>query len=268
MKFNISHKIVNRVVFVVLAILGSIYYFNSNINSPEECQKIAGKWNAKEQTCEQTIEQLIYENLAGGHPLTVTYPAGDHQVELNKTETIAGVHYLIGHYQIVLKEAQGDEKPVYDRGSIYVNMSKMRLITENKNQDIYFVAPFVMQTAGSGVFVYMGLFSYDIESQKSAHLDSFLLGDRIRDETIYFTKDYIQVDYKDYADNQSFSDFPSELKSISLLIQNLNASSKTPKFKAVKRMHHSWDMDADGLNDCEKEGVCDHSVDYSKARVK
>ena len=32
------------------------------------------------------------------------------------------------------------------------------------------------------------------------------------------------------------------------------------------RMHPSWDTDADGINDCEKDGSCDHTVDYSKPR--
>lgn len=31
-------------------------------------------------------------------------------------------------------------------------------------------------------------------------------------------------------------------------------------------MHPSWDADQDGINDCEKEGICDDSVDYSEPR--
>ncbi|AXK41634.1 hypothetical protein [Erythrobacter aureus] len=29
-------------------------------------------------------------------------------------------------------------------------------------------------------------------------------------------------------------------------------------------MHPSWDKDGDGLNDCEKDGICDDSVDYTQ----
>ncbi|MEA1892364.1 MAG: hypothetical protein U9N33_06585 [Campylobacterota bacterium] len=29
------------------------------------------------------------------------------------------------------------------------------------------------------------------------------------------------------------------------------------------KMHQSWDADRDGINDCEKDGSCDHTVDYS-----
>ena len=38
-----------------------------------------------------------------------------------------------------------------------------------------------------------------------------------------------------------------------------------PKEK-VASLHPSWDVDGDGLNDCEKDGSCDHTVDYSKPR--
>lgn len=31
-------------------------------------------------------------------------------------------------------------------------------------------------------------------------------------------------------------------------------------------MHPSWDADGDGINDCEKEGICDDSVDYTLPR--
>ncbi|MBT1063173.1 cupin domain-containing protein [Bowmanella sp. Y26] len=35
---------------------------------------------------------------------------------------------------------------------------------------------------------------------------------------------------------------------------------------ATPVMHPSWDSNNDGINDCEDDGSCDHSVDYSKPR--
>ncbi len=32
------------------------------------------------------------------------------------------------------------------------------------------------------------------------------------------------------------------------------------------KIHPSWDVDKDGINDCEKDGSCDHTVDYSIPR--
>ena len=32
------------------------------------------------------------------------------------------------------------------------------------------------------------------------------------------------------------------------------------------KMHSSWDVDNDGINDCEKDGTCDHTTNYSLPR--
>ena len=32
------------------------------------------------------------------------------------------------------------------------------------------------------------------------------------------------------------------------------------------RMHPSWDVDGNSVNDCEKDGSCDHTIDYSLPR--
>lgn len=39
-----------------------------------------------------------------------------------------------------------------------------------------------------------------------------------------------------------------------------------PKPLAKAVMHPSWDADGDGINDCEKDGSCDHTVDYTKPK--
>jgi hypothetical protein len=33
-------------------------------------------------------------------------------------------------------------------------------------------------------------------------------------------------------------------------------------------IHYTWDMDEDGINDCEKDGSCDHTDDCSLPRYK
>jgi hypothetical protein len=33
------------------------------------------------------------------------------------------------------------------------------------------------------------------------------------------------------------------------------------------RIHYTWDMNKDGINDCEKDSSCDHTLDYSKPRL-
>ena len=36
----------------------------------------------------------------------------------------------------------------------------------------------------------------------------------------------------------------------------------------IPTLHETWDVNNDGANDCEDEGICDHTIDYSKPRVK
>jgi len=36
--------------------------------------------------------------------------------------------------------------------------------------------------------------------------------------------------------------------------------------KPIKRMHPSWDINNDSINDCESDGSCDHTIDYSQPR--
>lgn len=40
----------------------------------------------------------------------------------------------------------------------------------------------------------------------------------------------------------------------------------TAQSSKKKTLDSSWDKDGDGLNDCEAERTCDHTVDYSKPR--
>jgi hypothetical protein len=39
------------------------------------------------------------------------------------------------------------------------------------------------------------------------------------------------------------------------------------KLTPIKKMHPSWDKNKDGINDCEEEGICDHTIDYTKPRI-
>ena len=255
------HKLINRLLIIAVLVLAGLYFVQNKINSPEECQKIAGVWNESKETCEQTTTQKIYENLSAGYPITMIYPETDIQVKIDKVESVDQVYYLRGHYQKVLQEATGDEEAVYDRGLLYLNMSKMVILNEAQSGLVHYAAPFIINTVGSGVFVYSGLFSYDKHSKKSVHLDSFLLGNRIREEKISYSKDYLQVDFKGHGKGQAFADYPSEDRVIYLQLVNNFLS-----FKEVKRMHNSWDKNNDGINDCESDGSCDHTINYSLPR--
>jgi uncharacterized protein len=60
------------------------------------------------------------------------------------------------------------------------------------------------------------------------------------------------------------------LLNILLLTALVGCDSKAPISQSepppTNRMHPSWDKDGNGINDCETDGSCDHSVDYTQAR--
>lgn len=256
------HKLINRVVVIVALVIAGYYFLQNKVNSPEECQKIAGVWNALSESCEQTDAQKIYDNLSAGYPISMNYPESAVQVKMDKSENIQGLFYLRGHYEIELQSATADAEAIYDRGSLYLNMSKMVIINSAENGVVHYVAPFIANTAGSGVFVYVGLFSYDIDNKESVHLDSVLLGNRVREEAITEMKTYLQVDFLSHAEGQTYSEEPTQQSALYLQLADDLSS-----FNIVKRMHSSWDANNDGSNDCELDGSCDHTINYSLPRL-
>lgn len=261
-----NHKRVNKIIFAVFIGLLAFYFIQNWIDPEQECKTRSGIWNDTMKVCVQTMEQIIYESLATAHPLSIDYPESDIVIRLHKREVIEGNEYLSGHYEELLQKENDQQLELYDRGSVSLNISKMILLSEAETGLLYFSAPFVVNTAGTGVFVYVGLFSFDLQSKQGEHLDSFLLGDRIREEKIYFIKDFLQIDFKEHAAEQSYADYPSKLATLSLQLLNLFDENKKARFKEVKRMHHSWNKNQDGLNDCESDGSCDHTVDYMLPR--
>ncbi len=261
------HKRINQLLLVLVIIFGGMYFLQSKVNTPEKCEEMGGKWNYVEESCEKAVPQVIYENLAASYPITVNYPESKHQVTLDKKETVENHYYLRGHYQEVLHEATSTQEAEYDRGSFYLNMSKMVMLTDNRQGTVYYAAPFVANTAGSGVFVYVGLFSYDLNSKQSVHHDSQLLGERVREERLSFDEKGLQVDYLTHDKSQDTAQYPTKVASQYLLVEGLRDNMEA-SFRLLKRMHPSWDSNNDGINDCEQQDRCDHSIDYTQPKAK
>ncbi|GLS89322.1 hypothetical protein GCM10007916_03890 [Psychromonas marina] len=257
------HKLINRIAIIALIVIAGWYFLQSKINSPVECEKAAGVWNENAETCEQSTAQKIYEDISSAYPMTMDYPETDFEVSIDKIEKINEIHYLRGHYEKVLQEPQGEKEGIYERASLYLNMSKMVILNEPESGLVHYTAPFITNTAGGAVYVYVGLFSYDMKSHQSEHLDSVLLGERVRRENITQIKDHLQVDFRSYAEKQDFLEFPSETSAIYLKVVN-----DFSKFEQVQRMHSSWDENSDGINDCESDGSCDHTFDYTLPRIE
>lgn len=44
------------------------------------------------------------------------------------------------------------------------------------------------------------------------------------------------------------------------------SSASSSAASSQQTLHPSWDADSDGINDCEKDGSCDHNIDYTQPR--
>ncbi|MFV0575699.1 MAG: hypothetical protein ACK5NC_09875 [Vibrio sp.] len=63
------------------------------------------------------------------------------------------------------------------------------------------------------------------------------------------------------ARREESSDF-----SLAVRLEQVVNTTETNATESTANMHSSWDLDGDGINDCEKDGSCDHTIDYSKPR--
>lgn len=282
------YKTLIKVLLGVVVIIIIAYFLNSRANTPEACANIEGLWNSVDQVCETPTEEVIFQSLSKPNPVSFLYPDTERLITLNHVEKIDGFVYFRGQYETLIQAAEGDKTAVYDRGSVYLNMSKFTLLATNTSGITYFAAPFVINTAGSGVFTYVGLFSYDFASHQATHLSSELLGNRIREEMlivedksiveegIFIQDGLLNIKFKTHGPQQVFSDYPTQQSEVLLQLIGLGPANNTkatfrritdfslPETKPKSRtMHPSWDANNDGSNDCEQDGSCDHTIDYT-----
>lgn len=186
--------------------------------------------------------------------LTVKIPETDTLVKLTDTVRIGDELYLKRDYSVG-----------FERSTVMLNRLLATEISGigigSRTDTIYWAAPFSVSPQGSGVFHYVGLFAYDPAIRQNTHLDSFLLGDRIEPLKIKDTVRAVRVYFAKHAPGQPFTHQPTEPALVNLYVQdNLT-------WRPFQGMHPSWDQNNDGINDCEEDGTCDDSVDYTKGRT-
>ena len=252
-------------LLLLIAALAALYWYYRDPLS-NACRDNAELTVSEQKSCQKRIAKVVNKALIGSHPITIDLPENSAKVTLNKTQYLNHILYLRGDYQVLLQEASAQQEGLYDKGLVLLNLAKVTLLNRQQDSLLYFAAPFVINVAGSGVFFYVGLFSYDLQSQQSEHLDSLFLGDRIIDKHIELINNEVRVSFLQHGKEQTMSDYPNQLIEKNLQLLNLFQPNGKAKFKEVKRMHSSWDKNRDGINDCENDGTCDHSVDYSQAR--
>ena len=109
--------------------------------------------------------------------LKINIPETNTVVYLNEKVTFGGADYFKGDYSEVLSSN------ILERGSVFYDLKKIIVISKvnPKNQTRLYYAPvFIVSNQGSGNFYYLGLFVYDKIQQQCTHIDSYFLGDRIK----------------------------------------------------------------------------------------
>lgn len=199
----------------------------------------------------------IIRSLTGPDAAGLVVTASDVDVTLKEADSHGRIK---GGYRVV----RGPD--AVEQGEVCLDCNAVALMgplrSDRSTDGFYFAAPFYVTNQGSGVFHYAGLFSYDAKTRQSKHLDSYWLGDRLQAVEIH---DYgmvcaIKVSFLRHALQQSYSAYPSEAASVNLYVQD------DQTWRLYKGMHPSWDQNNDGINDCEDDGTCDDSVDYSAPR--
>jgi hypothetical protein len=159
--------------------------------------------------------------------------------------------------------AQGDYAAGEERGQVIFYYMKITTVhLGDPSEKIYFVAPFSVSNQGSGVFYYIGLFVQDINKMNIRHLASHYIGDRIKVMNIENFDEQITVSFITRTADTSYADKPDQSQFLTLTV----TTPEQPKLVLYKGMHPSWDLNLDGMNDCEDEGSCDHSINYTEPR--
>jgi hypothetical protein len=259
----------NKVLFGLILIAMVAYFLQSRTNTPEACKNIDGLWDATEQVCKTPTDKVIFQSLSKPHPVSIVLPENEEIVKLDKVEQVEQTIYFRGHYET--KDAQG---------TVYLDMSQFELLSADTKGFTYFAAPFVVYTENNDSFTYVGLFSFNFSLKEAKHLRSEFLGEHIREteiallqssvveQKVFVQEGLIKVHFKSHAENQNLADYPSQANEILLQLVALDPNNdENAAFRSIVRMHPSWDLDNDQVNDCLKEGICKDDLDYSQPRV-
>ena len=261
---NNSGKVSLKVSIIVLLLFVtavSIFYFSfSNFIKIDACLDSGGAWNNEKQICDIDIEREISNHLWTNNTdgLAISVPDTNAVAILNDAITFENTDYFKGDYLSTLTP------DIIEKGSVFYDDRKITIISKvnsSDNSQLYYATTFSVSNQSSGFFTYAGLFMYDKIKQRSSHLDSYFLGDRIKEIKITDEIQAVEINFYRHTTTQSFSEHPAEKQTI-----NLSVTDNGTKFQFYKGIHPSWDKNQDSINDCESDDSCDHTTDYSKAR--
>lgn len=121
------------------------------------------------------------------------------------------VEIRIDDFPLKIQLEKNDKEGMYtgvleDAANPSMNMSvSLNSADISKYSEDLVLAPFVLNSGGTGQFVYVGLF----DSVNNTHIDSMFIGDRIDVEDIKITESIVRATYKTRLDMEGFASTPS-----------------------------------------------------------
>jgi len=216
-------------------------------------EKCANIWEGDSLSCQENREREALSHVLpnDGRGLKINIYGTDVSVALTDAVSIRGAEFYKGEY------LNGQE-----RGVVHFDAERLLILSKGKalqKNQIYYIAPLIISNQGSGIFNYIGLFVYDKTSHNSTHLSSQLLGNRIRIIEIMDEQRTFLVKYYQHSKQQAYAEMPNE----EVVVRFVTYGEPLGLHRS---MHPSWDKNNDRINDCEAEGSCDHTVDYTVER--
>ncbi len=190
------------IVLLIVVVAAGVYRFSL---SDEEILAKFPKSNVQIDTIAQQVFGLRLTN-----PITVPVP---------DTHSVA----FMERWDKAHRWTLGDYDTGTDRGSVALDTE---LLTPIDGEDKSYVSVVTVSNQGSGVFTYLALFKFDEHRARMVMVESELLGDRVKVQSIKPTDNKIEVILLIHTKNQPFSESPTE--SVSILF------SITDKYQLVR----------------------------------
>ena len=258
-----SHRSIKNILILItlLAIVSFTYFYFLHFLKADRCLDNGGAWDDQEHRCNVTLEREISNHLWTNKTdgLKINIPETNTVAILNDVVTFNNVDYFKGDY------SWQPSADMIEKGSVFYDSRKITIISkvEAHHSRFYYATTFIVSNQDSVLFTSVGLFVYDKALQKSTHLDSYLLGDQVKEVSINDEIQSITVHFLKHNNRSAFSESPTERKSIQLHI-----IGEPGNIQFYRVMHPDWDKNNDGINDCEFDGSCDHTVDYTQSKSR
>ncbi len=154
---------------------------------------------------ELNVKDMIYKEILGGHVhITIPGEIEEDAVLDKKVQSPDGRIIMRGQYSIYLDDNETTTGTLAMEAGNFVRIGTAK----NSNGYIRYLIPFAINSGGSGVFWYLGLFNADFKNHRVVLSDYLDLGDRVANIVIHADENDMWVKFKDHGTGQAMADKP------------------------------------------------------------